>query len=255
MVIRVFRTPEELGIAAANFCEKVINEGISKNGTARIVLSTGASQFDTIRNLVQAKVDWSKVEMFHLDEYMGIPESHPASFRRYLKERFLDCVNIGKAYFVDGEGDVENKIEALSLKLLEKQVDLALVGIGENAHIAFNDPPADFDTRKPYIVVKLDDACKKQQVREGWFAKPEDVPDYAVSMSVHRIMQCRVILSCVPYKIKAAAIKKTLESDVTNMIPATLLKTHPDWHLYLDMDSASLLSRELIEKYTQYERR
>lgn len=249
MNVQVFRNPEELGKAAAVFSEKVINSAIAEKGEARIVLSTGASQFDTVKNLANANVDWSKVEMFHLDEYVNLPESHPASFRKYLKERFTSHVNLKKAYFVDGEGDVEKKIEKLSAELLEKPVDLALIGIGENAHIAFNDPPADFETKKPYIIVRLDDICKLQQVGEGWFATPEDVPDFAVSMSVHRIMQSKVVLSCLPYKVKAAAAKSTMESDITNMVPATILKTHPDWHLYLDSDSASLLDKDFIKKF------
>ena len=246
MNVQVFRSPEELGEAAAVFCKKVINSAIAEKGEARIVLSTGASQFDTVKSLANANVDWSKVEMFHLDEYVNLPESHPASFRRYLKDRFISHVNLKKAYLVDGEGDVEKKLEKLSFELLKKPVDLALIGIGENSHIAFNDPPADFETQKPYIMVKLNDACKWQQVGEGWFATPEDVPDFAVSMSVHRILQSRVILSCMPYKVKADAVKNTLESDVTNMIPATILKPHPDWHIYLDNDSASLLDKDFI---------
>ena len=243
MNVKVFLNPEELGKAAALLCEKVINSAIGEKGEARIVLSTGASQFDTIKNLIKSNIDWSKVEMFHLDEYVNLPESHPASFRKYLKERLINHVNLKKAYLVDGEGDVEKKLEKLSSELLKKPVDLALIGVGENAHIAFNDPPADFENQKPYVIVRLNDACKRQQVGEGWFATPEDVPDFAVSMSVHRILQSKVILSCIPYKVKAAAVKNMMESNVTNMIPATILKTHPDWHIYLDSDSASLLDK------------
>lgn len=243
MNVKVFRSSEELGSAASEFCEKVINNAIAEKGEARIVLSTGASQFDTIKNLVHANVNWSQVEMFHLDEYVNLPESHPASFRRYLKDRFISHINLKKAYMVDGEGDVQAKLEELSNELLRKPIDLALIGIGENAHIAFNDPPADFDTQKPYMIVKLDEVCKQQQVGEGWFATPEDVPEFAVTMSVHQILQSKVILSCIPHKTKATAIKNTIERDITNMIPATILKTHPDWHLYLDLDSASMLEK------------
>lgn len=244
MKVEIFQTSKELGRAAANFCELSINRAINEKGTARIVLSTGASQLETIRNLINIDVDWSRVDMFHLDEYLGLPESHIASFRRYLNEEFIKHVNLRKAYLVDGEGDAAAKLEKLSIKLLEMPVDLALIGIGENAHIAFNDPPADFATQAPYIIVKLDDTCKRQQVGEGWFDRMEDVPELAVTMSVHRIMQSKVILSCVPYHVKAEAIKQTLENDVTNMVPASILKTHPDWHLYLDNDSASMLSKQ-----------
>jgi len=249
MEIKVFESPEMLGKAAAKFCEEVLNKAIAENGYARIVLSTGESQFETIKNLTLADVDWSKVEMFHLDEYVDLPESHPASFRKYLKERFINKVNLKGAYLVDGEGDYEAKNELLSQKLLEKPVDLGVIGIGQNAHLAFNDPPADFETEKPYIVVKLSDTCKNQQVSEGWFASSAEVPELAVSMSVRRIMKCKVILSCVPSKVKAEAIKNTLENEVTNLIPATMLKTHPDTHLYLDLDSASLLGDEFIEEH------
>ena len=246
MRLETFQTPKDLGQAAAKFCETVINRAIAEKGSARIVLSTGASQFDTFAHLVKADVDWSCVDMFHLDEYIDLPESHPASFRRYLNEKFISQVHLRNAYLVDGEGDVQAKLEALSAKLLEVPVDLALIGIGENAHVAFNDPPADFDTQEPYIIVDLDEVCKNQQVREGWFASLADVPKSAVTMSVHRVMQSKVILSCVPYQVKAEAVKRTLTDEVTNMVPATILKTHPDWHLYLDTDSASLLDKPSI---------
>jgi glucosamine-6-phosphate deaminase len=240
MKIKVFDTPVELGKAAAIESAEIINRMIAKKGKARIILSTGASQFDTIIALVKTNVDWSKVEMFHLDEYIDLPESHPASFRKYLKERFLDEVNIGKAYLVDGESNPEETIANLTHELRKEPIDLGLIGIGENAHIAFNDPPADFDTRDAYIRVKLNDACKRQQVREGWFATVSDVPAQAISMTVYQIMQCRHIISCVPYGIKANAIKSMLESSLTNLVPATILKEHAQTTVYLDKDSASL---------------
>jgi len=238
----VFQNSKELGEAAAAFCQVIINKAIDQNGSARIVLATGASQLDTIRSLIKADVDWNRVEVFNLDEYVGLPESHKASFRKYLNEEFVDHVDPKAVHLVDGEGDVETKIKKLSATLVERPVDLALIGIGENTHIAFNDPPADFETQEPYIIVKLDEACKRQQVREGWFDKIEDVPETAVTMSVNRIMESKVILSCVPFKVKAEAVKSTLENPVTNKIPATILKTHPDWTLFLDVDSASMLS-------------
>lgn len=249
MEIKVFEDLRALGRAAAKFAEGVINRAIAEQGYARIVLSTGESQFETIKNLTLADVDWSKVEMFHLDEYIGLPKSHPASFRKYLEERFINKINLKAAYLVDGEGDYEAKNELLSQKLLEKPVDLGVIGIGQNAHLAFNDPPADFETEKPYIVVKLSDTCKDQQVSEGWFPTREDVPEYAISMSINRILKCRTILSCVPSKVKAEAIRNTLKNDITNLVPATMLKTHPYVNLYLDLDSASLLGDEFIEEH------
>ena len=242
MKIQIFENPVELGKTAAARCTEIINEAIETKGNARIVLSTGASQFDTIQALIESNLDWSKVEMFHLDEYIGLPESHPASFRKYLKERFLSKVNIKQAYLVDGEDDPQKVIAYLTAEIRKEPIDLGVIGIGENAHIAFNDPPADFETKEAYICVYLDDACKQQQVREGWFATTDDVPKQAISMSVYQIMQCRKIVSCVPYAVKAKAIKDTLENPLTNWVPATMLKEHPDMSLYLDKDSASLIN-------------
>ena len=241
MKINIFETPAELGKVAAKYSSDIINEAIARKGKARIVLSTGASQFDTIKALIEADIDWSKVEMFHLDEYIGLPETHPASFRKYLKERFLSKVNIKQAYLVNGENDTNEEIAYLTAEIRKEPIDLGLIGIGENAHIAFNDPPADFGTEEAFICVVLDDACKQQQVREGWFATTDDVPKQAISMTVHQIMQCRYIVSCVPYAVKAKAIKDTLENQLTNMVPATMLKKHPDFALFLDKDSAELI--------------
>ena len=241
MKLNIFENPAELGKTAAKYSADIINEAIARKGKARIILATGASQFDTINVLTESDIDWSKVEMFHLDEYIGLPESHPASFRKYLKERFLSKVNIKQAYMVDGEGDPQKVIAYLTAEIRKEPIDLGLIGIGENAHIAFNDPPADFGAEEAYICVVLDDACKQQQVREGWFATNDDVPKQAISMSVHQIMQCRHIVSCVPYTVKAKAIKDTLENQLTNTVPATMLKKHPNWTLFLDKDSASLI--------------
>jgi glucosamine-6-phosphate deaminase len=241
MNIQIFVFPFELGKTAAAECAEIIKKAIASNGNARIVLSTGASQFETIKALIESDIDWSKVEMFHLDEYIGLPESHPASFRKYLKERFLSQINIKQAYLVDGEDNPQKVIAWLTAEIRKAPIDLGVIGIGENAHIAFNDPPADFDTQEAYICVALDEACKQQQVREGWFATLDDVPKMAISMSVHQIMQCRQIVSCVPYAVKAKAIKDTLENSLTNLVPATMLREHPDWALYVDKDSAAML--------------
>lgn len=238
MKIIVCENAKELGKKAAELAAGYLQERIKQNGTARIVVSTGASQFDTFQALIASDIEWSKVEMFHLDEYFGLAESHPASFRKYLKERFVSKVNLLGVNFVDGT--TEN-IQEVSKKLLEKPVDLGIIGIGENAHIAFNDPPADFTTTDPYILVNLDEDCKNQQVGEGWFATVDDVPKQAVSMSVHQILQCEKIISCVPYTVKAKAVAATVNSEIDNNIPATILKTHNDWTLLLDKNSAALL--------------
>ncbi|HOU10719.1 MAG TPA: 6-phosphogluconolactonase [Clostridiales bacterium] len=238
MNIFICENPVELGLKAAALAAECIGAAIAANGTARIVVSTGASQFETFEALIASDIDFSRVEMFHLDEYVNLPQTHPASFRKYLTERFVSKVNLLSAHFVE---PTPEGVEVVTRKLLEKPVDLGLIGIGENGHIAFNDPPADFETRVPYIIVNLSDTCKKQQVREGWFASVEEVPAQAVSMSVDRILRCKKIISCVPHAVKAKAVYDTLNNEPDPMIPATILKTHPDWSLFLDTASASLL--------------
>ena len=239
--ISVSSTPEELGKKAAAKIAELLRDAIVKKGHARMILSTGQSQFETLAALVKEDVDWSKVEMFHLDEYVALPESHGASFRKYLKERFVSKVNLKAAYFVNGEGDVERNIEELTRELTKDEVDVGVIGIGENGHIAFNDPPADFDTDKAYKVVNLDERCRMQQVGEGWFRTFDDVPKQAITMCPKQIMACRHIVTAVPHRVKAEAIYNTITKPVTSDVPATLMKTHPDWNLFIDSDSASLL--------------
>lgn len=250
MHLHVQNSKEELGREAAKIIAKEINAAISEQGYARIVLSTGTSQFETLGALVKEKVDWSKVTMFHLDEYVGLPITHIASFRRYLTERFVNIVHPKEACFVNGEGDVDANIAALTKRLTELPIDVGVIGIGENAHIGFNDPPADFATRESYIVVNLNERCKKQQVGEGWFETVNDVPKQAISMTPYRIMQCKCIVTPVPKAVKAEAIAAVLRSETVDpMIPATLLKTHPNIHLFTDRDSISLCSEDILAKY------
>ncbi len=239
--IRIADTPQELGRLAASTIAGFLRNAIEEKGEARLILSTGASQFETMDALTKEDVDWSKVEMFHLDEYVNLPQSHIASFRKYLKERFVSKVPLKAAFFVDGEGDVEANIAALTQELRKKPVDVGVIGIGENGHIAFNDPPADFETAVAYKVVTLDDRCKRQQVGEGWFASLQEVPSQAITMCPKQIMAAKHIVSSVPHAVKAEAVYNTVTHKVDPMIPATLLKTHPDWHLFLDAASASQL--------------
>lgn len=239
MEIRICKDSKALGKSAAAHVAQVLRECIAEQGYARIVLSTGASQFDTLSALVEEKnIDWSKVEMFHLDEYVDLPITHVASFRKYLQERFVDKVApLAAVHFVDGTAE---SIKKLTKEIREKPIDIGLIGIGENGHIAFNDPPADFDTKEAYIIVNLDERCKRQQMGEGWFDTIDDVPKQAVSMTPYQIMQCKRIVSCVPHSVKADAVKKTvLTKKTTNLIPATLLKEHEDFILYLDENSAA----------------
>ena len=216
-------------------------QGVALKDHARIVLSTGASQFEMFDALVKMKVDWSKVEMFHLDEYVDLPETHIASFRKYLKERFVNIVHPKAAHFVEGEGDVKKNIEKLTNELRSDVIDLGVIGIGENGHIAFNDPPADFEATDAYRIVNLDHKCRMQQVGEGWFATEDDVPRQAISMLPRQIMSCKVIVSVVPHAVKAKAVYDTITQPVNNMVPATLMKTHPDWNLFIDDEAAALL--------------
>lgn len=247
MNIHINPTAETLGIEAARLTARLLREAIAERGEARVVLSTGSSQFETLQALISEDVDWSKVTMFHLDEYVALPETHPASFRKYLKERFIAKVDLGSYHLVDGN---PASIPELTRLLRQAPIDVGLIGIGENAHIAFNDPPADFQTKNAYIVVNLNDRCKMQQVGEGWFASIDDVPKQAISMTAYQIMQCNHIISCVPHKVKAQAVADTLHSTTVNpMIPATLLKTHPAFDLFLDEESASLIDKKKIAEF------
>ena len=229
------------GKRAAELIANLINEAIKERGKARIVVSTGSSQFEMFEALIKLDVDWSKVEMFHLDEYVNLPESHIASFRKYLKERFVSKVNLKAAYFVSGEGNIEENISYLTKELIKDIIDVGIIGIGENGHIAFNDPPADFETDEAYKVVTLDQKCRAQQVGEGWFKSIEDVPTQAISMTPKEIMKAKHIVTVAPHSVKADAIYKTITTPISPMVPETLLKTHPDWHLFIDDASASKL--------------
>lgn len=236
--------PKEAGAASGKKAAALINRAIQENGYANIILATGASQFETLATLINEKVDWSKVVMFHLDEYIGLPETAPASFRKYLKERFLQHVSPLKAvHLVNGENDPEEECKRLNEIISRHPIDVALVGVGENGHLAFNDPPADFDTADPYIVVQLDELCRKQQMGEGWFATIDDVPRRAISMSIKQILLSKQIICTVPDRRKAEAVKNTLEGPVSNLVPASILQQHPGCTFYLDAASASLLTK------------
>ncbi len=253
MKVQVYPTSDDLGRAAAQRCASLLNDYVKAQGEARLLLSTGNSQLDTLKHLVKMDVAWEQVTMFHLDEYVDLSDNHPASFRKYLREKFTELVPLKRAVFVSGEGDVEDNIRQLSNEVQQAPIDVALVGIGENGHIAFNDPPADFDTQEAYIVVELDERCKQQQVGEGWFTDLDSVPKRAVTMTVQQILKSKTILSCVPYGVKAKAVKSALEQDVTPMVPATILQTHPDVTLFLDRESSAQVSPEVLRKYTSDE--
>ena len=241
MEISICRDAAELGIKAAEKVRQLLTEAVKNQGCARMLVSTGASQFEYFRELVQYNdIEWNRIEVFHLDEYIGLDKTQKASFVKYLEERFINLVQPKAFYPVQGRGDIEENLRELTRLWAERPIDVGVIGIGENGHIAFNDPPADFETKEIYRIVTLDEACRRQQWREGWFPTIEDVPEQAVSMSVHGILQCKTIVSVVPHAVKAAAVKRTLQSaEITPEVPASILRTHADWHLFLDENSAS----------------
>lgn len=243
MNIFTLEDPIELGKAAGKAAAELIDKSINEKGRAHIILATGTSQFETIKQLIKEGIDWRKVTMFHLDEYIGMPMSHPASFRKYLKERFLDQVpELAAAYLINGEVDPEEERARLGDLIRRHPIDVALVGIGENGHLAFNDPPADFDTIAPYLIVDLDKQCRQQQFGEGWFNNLEEVPLQAISMSIRQICKSDHIICSVPDARKAEAVKNSLENEVSNQFPASILQRHSDCSFYLDKSSAALLS-------------
>jgi glucosamine-6-phosphate deaminase len=242
--IAIYPDRATMSRAAASHAADALKRGVRLNGTARIVAATGASQIDFLDALTSADgIDWERVEMFHLDEYVGLSINHPASFRRYLLERLVDKVGIGRYHLLDGESDPAEAARVVGSALAQRPVDVAFVGIGENGHLAFNDPPADFRTETPYIIVTLDEACRRQQVGEGWFAAIEDVPTQAISMSVTQILKSKEIIAVVPDARKAAAVKACVEGTVTPTAPASILQTHANATLYLDNNSAALLTK------------
>ncbi|MFW6286690.1 MAG: glucosamine-6-phosphate deaminase [Candidatus Sumerlaeota bacterium] len=246
MKVHILENKEELGLNAGKAVAEALRDTIKKNGEAFFLTATGASMFETYEQLTKEEVAWSSVTIFHLDEYIGIDDTHPASFRRYLKERFVDKLPGLRAFHqVRGDAeDIKAECERLGALISEVTIDVAQVGIGENGHLAFNDPPADFETTEPYIVVELDEACRRQQYGEGWFESMEDVPKKAVSMSIREIMRAEKVLVVVPDERKAQAVKDCLEGTVDNRHPASILQEHDDCTVFLDRNSASLLEEK-----------
>lgn len=244
MQCSISATSQEMGKRAAEKVAELIRETVREKGKARLLVSTGQSQFEFFEEITAMDIPWEAVEIFHLDEYIGLPITHPASFRKYLKERFIDKIGPAQMHYISGEGDIAAVIDEVTESIRKSPIDIGIIGIGENGHIAFNDPPADFETKTAYHVVSLDERCRMQQVGEGWFGSLEEVPRQAISATVPQILSCRTIVSIVPHKVKAEAVRNTLEAPaVTNLIPATALREHPRWYLYLDADSASLLKK------------
>jgi len=246
MEIIISETKQELGLKAAQSGAALIRKAIQEKGKATIIVATGASQFEMLSELVRENIDWTVVTAFHLDEYIGISENHPASFRKYLKERFAELVPLNEFHYVNGDsGHPEEECKRLGKIIAQHPVDVAFVGIGENSHLAFNDPPADFETEEPYLVVTLDTECRKQQMGEGWFPTIQDVPEKAISMSIRQIMKSKAIVCTVPDLRKATAVYQTLNSEISPACPASILREHPNTLLFLDRPAASLIKDNL----------
>jgi len=244
MELRVFDTKAEMARAAAERARRAIADAIAREGRAHVIAATGASQFEFLEALTSMPgIEWAKTVFFHLDEYVGLPESHPASFRRYLEERITARVEPAGFHFIEGDAaDPGAEARRIGEELSRRPIDVAFVGIGENGHLAFNDPPADFETEVPYLVVRLDEACRRQQMGEGWFASLAEVPERAISMSIRQILKSREILCIVPDERKARAVRDCLEGEVSPLHPASALQRHPHTTVYLDRASAALLA-------------
>jgi len=238
--IAVYSDADAMGEAAADFVTHKLNEAIQEKGSANLILATGASQFSFLNALQEKTIDWKKITVFHLDEYKGISEKHPASFRRYLKERILDAVAPKKIFFLAGDSvDLEKEMSAYAKTLEQHPIDIACIGIGENGHIAFNDPPvADFDDPKWVKLVELDQDCRNQQLGEGWFPSLDDVPRQALTLTIPAIMRSKTISCVVPDRRKATAVHRTLYGEIDTQCPASILRKHPDTKLFLDTYSA-----------------
>jgi glucosamine-6-phosphate deaminase len=243
MVMKVFNDKAGMAKAAAEHAAASIRNAVRRQGCARILAATGTSQFEFLEALTSLPdIDWNRVEMFHLDEYIGLPVTHPASFRKILLERLIQKAGIAKYHLLDGETDPTGTIGRVAGALAVAPIDVGFVGIGENGHLAFNDPPADFETEEAYVIVSLDEACRRQQVGEGWFANISEVPGKAVSMSIRQILKAKEIIAVVPDSRKAEAVRACVEGPISPMAPASILRTHQNATLYLDKDSAARLT-------------
>jgi glucosamine-6-phosphate deaminase len=247
MRIQIYEGRDALGKAAATQAAAGMQRAIRENGKARIIGASAASQFEFLEALTStAGIDWKKVELFHLDEYIGLPKTHPASFCKFLQERLISKTGIASYHFLDGEEDPAEVIRRTNAAMSAAPIDVAFVGIGENGHLAFNDPPADFETEEPYIVVSLDEVCRLQQVGEGWFPNLQAVPARAISMSVRQVLKAKEILAIVPGPKKAQAIQACFNGPVSPMAPSSILRTHPNATIYLDRESSALLSPQAL---------
>jgi glucosamine-6-phosphate deaminase len=249
MRIHVLDGRSEIALAAATEAARTLREAIAARGAARFVAATGTSQLDFLAALGRERgIDWARVELFHLDEYLGLPADHPASFSRYVRERIVEPLGIRHFHLLQ-DGSPPSVIRRVGAALTAAPIDLTLTGIGENGHLAFNDPPADLETEAPYLIVTLDDACRAQQVGEGWFGSIADVPATAITMSIRQILKSREIICLVPDDRKAAAVRACFSAGVTPSAPASALQRHPRAIVYLDHASAALLDLSVLDRF------
>lgn len=248
LLVKIYEDKKQMGESAADFVTQHLQEAIQQKGTANLILATGASQFSLIEALKEKEIEWEKVTVFHLDEYKGISDQHPASFRKYLKERILNIVKPGKVYLINGDAEnLDEEIAEYEKQLKAHPIDIACIGIGENGHIAFNDPPvADFNDPKWVKVVELDHACRMQQLGEGWFPSFEDVPKEAVTLTISAIMSCKTICCVVPDERKSVAVHNTIYNEISTECPATILRNHPDTVLFLDMPASGKIRKVIM---------
>jgi glucosamine-6-phosphate deaminase len=244
-MVKIFPAKQEMTRAAAEHAAESLGALLKQQNLVRLLAATGASQIEFLEDLTaKHAIDWARIELFHLDEYVGLGLEHPASFARYIRQRIIDRTGITHYHLLDGTLPPREMLTAINRNIAQTRIDLAFVGIGENGHLAFNDPPADFETEEPYLLVNLDQACREQQVGEGWFASLDEVPRQAISVSVHQLLKTREILCIVPDQRKAAAVKACLEGPLSPWAPASALRAHPNTTIFLDDGSASLLSRD-----------
>jgi len=251
MQVAIYETEEQTAAGAAERAAQELRRCITGKGRATFMAATGASQIAFLGALVRQKgVDWAKTTMYHLDEYVGLSEAHPASLRHYLRERLIDVVHPGTVHLIDGNAsDSAAECARLSRLVAQRGIDVAFVGIGENAHLGFNDPPADFDTDALFTLVELSETCRAQQAHEGWFQTVDEVPRKAITITIPGIMRSKCIICTVPEARKAEAVKCALTAPVTPKCPASVLQKHPHTYVFLDAASASLLDDSITRRW------
>jgi glucosamine-6-phosphate deaminase len=250
MVIKVFEDKDSLAKAAAEQAASAIRTAVRERGVVRVVAASAMSQFEFLAALTATPdVPWKHVELFHLDEYIGLPMTHAASFCKFLQEHLISKTGITRLHLLNGADDPAKVIESANRAISAAPIDVAFVGIGENGHIAFNDPPADFETEEPFLVVNLDEACRRQQVGEGWYKNISEVPKQAISMSVRQVMKANEILAVVADSRKAQAVKACFDGEISAMAPSSILRTHRNTTVYLDKNSAALLNPATLAKH------